>query len=122
MSFAGRPSTLLEGLPAECVGAVTSRLVYVDFCDGDVVHERRERADRMYFIMAAQYRQTARRWPAACATSAPCATPRAALPPPRSRRRRARAGSLRSSCDCTSACRAAVLRVRARMWSSGRTK
>jgi hypothetical protein len=25
MSFAGRPSTLLEGLPAECVGAVTSR-------------------------------------------------------------------------------------------------
>ena len=32
------------------------------------------------------------------------------------------AGSLRPSCDCTSACRAAVLRVRARMWSSGRTK
>ena len=25
MSFSGRPSTLLEGLPAECVGAVTSR-------------------------------------------------------------------------------------------------
>jgi hypothetical protein len=50
----GRPSTLFEGHPAECVGAVTSRLVYVDFCNSDIIYEpeRRKRANSMYFIMS----------------------------------------------------------------------
>ena len=43
---------MLEGLPDECVGAVAARLVYLVFADGDVIYERRERADRMFFVIS----------------------------------------------------------------------
>jgi CRP-like cAMP-binding protein len=48
----GGGTHLLEGLPNECIGAVASRLIYVVFCEGDVVYERNERADRMFFVVS----------------------------------------------------------------------
>ena len=66
----GGGAKLLEGLPAECIGAVASRLVYVDFCDGDVIYERRERADRMYFIVSGTVSLS---WPATAAAIMPAA-------------------------------------------------